>query len=1132
VLARSGSLPPRAIRRGFAAIPVRPALWAGWPAAWRLALAALLPLALAAGCARPAWTLDPAAIAYDRGGFGVALADGHPLRALALLDGTGALLLEQPVPPGQALRVRFDYPWRPGEGLSLRAIPATGSPAAPGGVYPLGLPATRPPPLAVSLQLPPGVDTSPGEPLILPAGAVGTLALSLRNAADHPLAFTLRVRLAGVLQATAAPPGPVYRLLPGQGDLALLPFRVTDSGPGAVTWEVLGLGPPLRGEGSVTARPAAELAAGLLLAESVYPADEQGAARPDLPLETLTLAPALSALPPRDPFRPVGHARLVVASRLPGAAVALVRSWVEPGPGGAAVGGFGDPLRAPGAEWIALAHVPPGGRAVLAQPVYLDERHVAPGEYRRCTVVEPWGLPITPPPRCTAFRVLASPLWGWIALALLTAAAALAFAFALLRLPRSLARMPLRDQVLTTLFFGLAVVVVSLPFLPVNAVAGLLLGPLTFLVEGLFYKLLLFALLGCLFALLPRPGVYLLFYSLWMVAQALLSGHYAPSVLLFAGVAVTVMEAALWLSGLTRGRAAGAVLWPALAVGLGEALIVYWDLQLLRALYRQYLAEWYLLAQAVCAGLYAGAGLALGLPLGRSLAPLRRPAPPPPLAAPAGADPEESPSAPVLEVRDLHCGYPGAARPALRGVSLALAPGEIVLLAGASGAGKTTLLRCIQGLLPLDDPGAVRFRGRPRGGYTPPEWAARCALLFQEPALQVLRPTVAGEVSLGLELAGDARPDGLAQTLTRHGLAHLARRSTTRLSGGELQRTALASLLAGSPALLLLDEPLAHLDAVARAAFPARLRALAAQGVAILVAEHRLEFIAGCAHRTLTLHDGQLVPRAAPQAEGPVPLPSPARSGRQSGHPRGQPRRAGALGMGLRLDAVSFRHADADRPLFAAVTAQVPPGRAVLLTGANGAGKSTLLELLLGLRRPASGAVTLDGVPVGRLSWRQRSGAFGFLPQRSDLILHAPSVLEELCVGPLRQGRPAAQARALAQPWLERLGLSHAAGRFPHLLSRGERQRLALGAVLINAPRLLMLDEPFAGQDPASARAVLGLCHDFLAADPARSLLLATHDLELAGAAFDEVWRLEDGALLLPPRSAAPARNVSAGGTA
>jgi energy-coupling factor transporter ATP-binding protein EcfA2 len=219
--------------------------------------------------------------------------------------------------------------------------------------------------------------------------------------------------------------------------------------------------------------------------------------------------------------------------------------------------------------------------------------------------------------------------------------------------------------------------------------------------------------------------------------------------------------------------------------------------------------------------------------------------------------------------------------------------------------------------------------------------------------------------------------------------------------------------------------------------------------------------------------------------------------------------RAGDARPVLESRGVRFRYRGQPRDVFRDLSARVLPGQAVAVVGANGAGKSTLLQLLLGLRKPASGELLLEGRPVHRLGWARRSELLGYVPQQSDLILHAPTVAEELALALRWRGAPPQAIRRAVGAWLEQLGLEREAERFPHLLSRGERQRLALGAVLIAEPQVLVLDEPLVGQDAVQRQALVALCRAFLAGRPRRCLVFSTHDGDDVPGLADVQWRLE-----------------------
>jgi energy-coupling factor transporter ATP-binding protein EcfA2 len=230
------------------------------------------------------------------------------------------------------------------------------------------------------------------------------------------------------------------------------------------------------------------------------------------------------------------------------------------------------------------------------------------------------------------------------------------------------------------------------------------------------------------------------------------------------------------------------------------------------------------------------------------------------------------PVPPTLELRGVTYRYPGERRPALHDVSLAIGPGEIVGVTGPNEAGKSTLCLVAAGLAPAsvggELAGEVRIDGAALAGLRPWEIATRVGIVFAEAAGQrsgvsdtVLAEVAFGPVNLGLP-AAESRARAEA-TLERLGIAGLAERRPDRLSGGQQQLVAIASMLAMEPRALVLDEPVAELDRDGRRLVGETLRSLARSGTAILVTEHDLAFLGGLCERLLAIDGGHVTERGS-----------------------------------------------------------------------------------------------------------------------------------------------------------------------------------------------------------------------------------------------------------------------------
>ena len=226
--------------------------------------------------------------------------------------------------------------------------------------------------------------------------------------------------------------------------------------------------------------------------------------------------------------------------------------------------------------------------------------------------------------------------------------------------------------------------------------------------------------------------------------------------------------------------------------------------------------------------------------------------------------------APVLELRHITCGYDPEEPPALRGVSLALEPGERLALVGPNGAGKSTLFLAALGLLPLSA-GEVWLEGRrvdlkKRGEAD--RLRSSVGLVFQNPDDQLLAPTVEGEAAFGprnLGLPSQEVKERVDRALSACGLEDYRRRPPHQLSGGEKKRAALAGVLAMEPKVLLLDEPAAGLDPEGQLQLDRQLDLLQARGITVVISTHDVDFVWQWADRAAVLVEGRLIKAEPPE---------------------------------------------------------------------------------------------------------------------------------------------------------------------------------------------------------------------------------------------------------------------------
>ena len=460
----------------------------------------------------------------------------------------------------------------------------------------------------------------------------------------------------------------------------------------------------------------------------------------------------------------------------------------------------------------------------------------------------------------------------------------------------------------------------------------------------------------------------------------------------------------------------------------------------------------------------------------------------------------------MISIDRVSFGY-GEAQETLSQVSAAIAPGECVLLCGASGCGKTTVTKLINGLIPAFTPGC-RLEGRVEvdgldPGTTPMyELARKVGSVFQNPKSQFFNLDTDSELAFGLENEGrppDEIRKRVADTVDTLHLQELQARNIFSLSGGQKQLLAFGSVYAMGPEIFVLDEPTANLDQDAIARLHDQIAGLKRQGRTVVIAEHRLYFLTDLIDRVLYLRDGVLERTFTREQFCALTDREREALGLRTLIPAGCTLPAAAPAgakEGLSVEGLTCAYRK-EPPVFQALSFSARPGEVVAITGPNGVGKTTLSRCLCGLIREQAGQIVLNGRPLNR---KERQKAAFCVMQDVNHQLFSDSVW-----GECRMSAPDVPDSTL-KGVLDSLHLLPFRERHPMSLSGGQKQRLAVATALLSEKPILIFDEPTSGLDYARMVEVSGVIRSL--AQQGRIVLVVTHDQEFLQRACDRVLRL------------------------
>lgn len=514
----------------------------------------------------------------------------------------------------------------------------------------------------------------------------------------------------------------------------------------------------------------------------------------------------------------------------------------------------------------------------------------------------------------------------------------------------------------------------------------------------------------------------------------------------------------------------------------------------------------------------------------------------------------------IITMENLKYKYPGADHLALNGITLSIEKGEFIGIVGQNGAGKSTLCQAMIGLVPQFYHGAyggsVKIKERLAEKVPVQELCEDVGLIFQNPFNQLsgARDTVYGEVAYGLQNLGIRREEMKARiekVLKQLDIWQYRDRNPFDLSGGQMQRVAIASILVMQPEVIILDEPTSQLDPEGTEEVFRVVDQLSRTGKTIIMVEQKLEKMAKYCDRLILMQDGKVVDFDTPEkifarddlnemgiqppafvriskqmglvnADGtyPVTLESTValfeqqscdtdriRGVRPEGKRTARTQRSEAL---FQMEDVSFSY-QKHVPVLEHLHLSLDQ-RTTAIIGQNGAGKTTLVRLLKGLLKPVSGTVYFGREDISKKTVAMLAGKVGYVFQNPDDQIFKYNVLDEVMFGPLNIGMNQEEAKEKALKALEMMGLSGKEKENPYDLEMYERKMVAIASVVAMNTDVVILDEPTIAQDYPGKKRIGEMIERLSGAG--KLVVAILHDMDFVAENFERVIVMAHGTIL------------------
>ena len=526
----------------------------------------------------------------------------------------------------------------------------------------------------------------------------------------------------------------------------------------------------------------------------------------------------------------------------------------------------------------------------------------------------------------------------------------------------------------------------------------------------------------------------------------------------------------------------------------------------------------------------------------------------------------------VITVENLRYRYPHAKELALDGLDFSVEKGEFIGIIGENGAGKSTLSQALMGLVPQFYKGAyggtVMVDGIEAGRTPVAQLCGHVGLVFQNPFNQLsgAKDNVYEEVAFGMQNLGvpaEEMKNRVEEALKLLDIWQYRDRNPFDLSGGQMQRVAIASVLVMRPDVMILDEPTSQLDPEGSDEVFKAVETLTGSGITILMIEQKIEKLAAYCDRILLLHKGKQIAFDTPQkvfsmpdlnnygiqapaftrickaegvtlADGTYPvtveeaagvlrekrLGAPAcadggeraqrTAGVEAAQAGGSAESAGSSDEQFCIEKLDFSYL-ADVPVLKNLNMKLDK-RPTAIIGQNGAGKTTLVKLLKGLLKPVSGSIYFHGEDISGKTVAMLAGNVGYVFQNPDDQIFKYNVMDEILFGPLNIGMDAERAKKEAERALKLTGLTGKEKENPYDLELYERKMTAIASVLAMDTDVLILDEPTIAQDWKGRQIIGGIIRSL--SERGKLVIAILHDMDFVAENFERVIIMAHGQVL------------------